>query len=52
MVIGQNEAQFLRQQAASLKTIAERCAAHIRAELLELAEDLENRATQVEKRAG
>jgi hypothetical protein len=52
MVIGQNEAQFLRQQAASLRTIAEQCVAHIRTELLELAEDLEQRAEQIESRGG
>jgi hypothetical protein len=50
MVIGQNDAHFLRQQAASLRTVAERCAAPIRAELLALAEDLERRAEQIEGR--
>jgi hypothetical protein len=50
MVIGQNEAQFLRQQAATLRTIAEQCAAHVRTELLELVEDLERRAEQIETR--
>jgi hypothetical protein len=50
MVIGQNDAQFLRQQAASLRALAVRCTAAIRAELIALAQELEQRAETIEKK--
>jgi hypothetical protein len=50
MVIGQNDSQFLRQQAANLRVLAERCTVAIRAELIALAQELEQRADVVEKK--
>ncbi|HKT17011.1 MAG TPA: hypothetical protein VJR47_03145 [Stellaceae bacterium] len=44
MVIGQNEAAFLRQQAERLRMLAEGCSSALRAELLTIAADFERRA--------
>jgi len=48
MVIGQNEAEFLRQQAERLRLLAQGCIPSLRDELLAIAADFERRAHLLE----
>ena len=51
MVIGQNEAEFLRTQAARLRVLAKGCTQPLGDELLAIADDLERRAHLIDDHA-
>jgi len=51
MVIGQNEAEFLRAQAARLRSLATGCTQPLGDELLAIADDFERRAHLIEDEA-
>jgi hypothetical protein len=50
MVIGQNEAEFLRAQAARLRVLAKGCTQPLGDELLAIADDFERRAHLIDDR--
>jgi hypothetical protein len=50
VVIGENDAHFLRQQATQIRLIAQKCLPHIRDELLSIAEGCERRARLIEEK--
>jgi hypothetical protein len=52
MVIGQNEAEFLRTQAARLRILAKGCTQSLGDELLAIADDFERRALLIEDTEG